>query len=86
VVSVRGPNSSGVIGNRQSNWMFRIYPGAARRIWVFGPCIELEPIRIVSRGSYMTLASLNQSLPLSLGFRFCLDYSVDNSFAAAVGL
>jgi hypothetical protein len=53
---------------------------------VFGPCIELEPIRGASRGSYMTLDSLNQLLPLSLGFGFFLDYSVDNSFAAAVGL
>jgi hypothetical protein len=34
----------------------------------------------------MTLASLKQSLPLSLGFGFCLDYSVDNSFTTAIGL
>jgi hypothetical protein len=72
-------------GIARAIWRSESVPALWRRILVFGPCIKLEPIR-VSRGSYMTLDSLNQSLPLSSGFGFCLDCSIDNSFAAAVGL
>jgi hypothetical protein len=86
MVFVGGPNSSESLGIVRASWCSESVLALRRRILVFGPCIELEPIRVVSRGSYMTLVSLNQSLPLSLGFRFCLDYSVDKSFAAAIGL
>ena len=35
-------------------------PVLRHRILVIGPCIEIEPIKGVSRGSSMTLDSINQ--------------------------
>jgi hypothetical protein len=49
------PESSGII---RASWYSESVPALRRRILVFGLCIELEPIRGVSRGSYTTLASL----------------------------
>jgi hypothetical protein len=74
------------LGIVRASWRLESILALRHRILVFGPCIELEPIRDASRGSYTTLASLKQLLLLSLGFVFCLDYSVDNSFAATVNL
>ena len=42
----------------------------------------LEPIRGASRGSCTTLETLFAAATSLLGFGFCLDYSVKNSFAA----
>ena len=42
----------------------------------------LEPIRGTSRGSCTTLETLFAAATSLLGFGFCLDYSVKNSFAA----
>ena len=41
----------------------------------------LEPIRGTSRGSCTTLETLFAAATSLLGFGFCLDYSVKNSFA-----
>ncbi len=42
----------------------------------------LEPIRVASRVGCTTLNFIYQYPPLSIGFGFCLDYSVENSFIA----
>ena len=53
-----------------------------RRLLVFGSCIVLGPIRGTSRGFCTTLETLLAAAIPLLGFGFCLDYSVKNSFAA----
>jgi hypothetical protein len=45
-------------------------------IWVIGPCIMLESIRDVSKGPWSTLGLIKQYPLPTLGFGFCLDYSV----------
>ena len=52
------------------------------RLLVFGSCIVLGPIRGTSRGFCTTLETLLAAAIPLLGFGFCLDYSVKNSFAA----
>jgi hypothetical protein len=50
--------------------------------WADGSCIMLEPNWGTSRGPSVTLGSLLIATATSLGFGFCLDYSVENSSAA----
>jgi hypothetical protein len=49
--------------------------------WVVGPCIVLEPIRVASRDLCTPLNTLYSIESPKLGFGFCLDYSIKNSFA-----
>ena len=51
------------------------------RYLAFGLCISCEPIRGPSRSLCTTLESLYTAAAAPLGFGFCLDYSVKNSFA-----
>ncbi len=64
------------------SWHPKYIPVLHHPIWAFGPCIVLEPIRVALRVGCMTLNSWYQYLSSSLGFGFCLDYSVENSFTA----
>ena len=48
----------------------------------FGPCIVLEPIRAATWGVCTPLITIYSVDSSTLGFGFCLYYSVKNSFAA----
>ncbi len=67
-------------GINRTSWCLEPVPVLHHRIWAFGPCIVLEPIRVASSVGCTTLNSIYQYQPSPLGFGFCLNYSVKNSF------